>query len=181
MCFFLVGAVSVDAQAKKCSKGEKSKCCAKKAAKAEAAGTEATATMASFIEEADKLAEADENIEKRVNSETGETSYFAKYTCEESGKVSWNEVEYCSKSQKFTKVASASMEREGAATAKKACSKDKKACCSSKEKKACAKDKKACSKSKKACAKDKAKCNKSKASCASKKAEKEAEKMEEKQ
>ena len=144
VCFLFIGSMSVNAQA--CKKSGK-KCCAKKAQSMTKADTKvAAASMSADISPADELAEKDENIQVRVNAENGEKSYYMKSTCEKSGKVSWDEVKYCNDSKKFTKVASASMEREleeaaPANVKKKACcSKDeKKACCAKGEKKSCTK------------------------------------------
>lgn len=147
MAMFLVGTA---ANAQACSKSAK-KACTKKAATM----TDADATkVASYVVEADALAEASDDIKRKECAVSGKVSYFQKETCEKSGKEKWAEVKYCEKGKKFTKVASVEMERLSA-DGKKTCSKsDKKACakkCSKADKKACAKK---CSKSdKKACAK----------------------------
>ena len=76
--------------------------------------------------EADVAADADANVTTRVNDESGTKSYYMKSVCEKSGAVAWDEVNFCDKSKKFTKVASASMEKDAetgevkAAPAKKA-------------------------------------------------------------
>ncbi|MFT6781100.1 MAG: hypothetical protein ACJA1A_001019 [Saprospiraceae bacterium] len=64
-----------------------------------------------------------------------------KSVCEKSGAVAWDQVSFCDQSKKFTKVASASMEKDvetgevKAAPAKKACSKGASSkCCASKKK-----------------------------------------------
>lgn len=81
--------------------------------------------------EALMAADEDENIKVK-------TTFYRKTVCAKSGKVSWEEVEYCSKSKGFKSVAG----------------KDKATC--TKGEKKCAKSKK-CSKSKKACCKKGAK------------------------
>ena len=144
LSFFMMVGAAANAQA--CTKGAKSKCCAKKAA-AKTADVQTSTKVASSIAEADVIAEADENIKSRTCEVSGSTSYYMKSVCEKSGTVSWDKAEFCSKSKKFTKVASASMEREEApasttavkpaakANAKtKSCKKGAKACCASKKK-----------------------------------------------
>jgi hypothetical protein len=152
VCFFLAGSMSLNAQAKKACKKSGKACCAKKAAAATTtADTKvASASMTAELTPAEALAQSDENIQVRVNDESGEKSFYKKSQCEVSGKVSWDEVKYCDESKAFTKVASASMERDAevskadksaTTTAKKACCAkgDKKACCSKGDKKACKK------------------------------------------
>ncbi len=136
--FMMVG-VAANAQTAKCAKGAKSACCAKKAS-ASADATPAT-RVASAMTEADIAAESNENITARTCAESGSKSYYMKSVCEKSGAVAWDQVNFCDKSKKFTKVASASMEKDAvtgevkAAPAKKACSKGaKSACCASKKK-----------------------------------------------
>ena len=58
------------------------------------------------------MAKATEDIKREECAKSGKVAYYEKSTCAKSGKVSWEEVNYCDKSKKFTKVASASMERE---------------------------------------------------------------------
>lgn len=133
VCFLFIGSMSINAQA--CNKTGK-KCCAKKSqSMSEADAKVDAASMTADIAAADDLASKDENIQVRVNATNGEKSYYMKSTCEKSGKVSWDEVKYCGESKKFTKVASASMERD----LEEAASVDgmKKACCAKGEKKSC--------------------------------------------
>jgi len=126
--FMMVG-VAANAQAKKCSKGAKSACCASKAKASASADTAPATRVAAAMTEADIAAEADANVTSRVCEKSGSTSYYMKSVCEKSGAVSWNEAKFCDKSKKFTKVASASMEKDvetgvvKAATTKKACTK----------------------------------------------------------
>ena len=146
-CLFLGLGLSANAQE---AKKECSKPCSKTCTKTASASTDADVQtkVASVVMTADQAAEANENIEKRVCSTSGTVSYYEKSTCPVTSKVSWNEVEYCNKSNKFTRVASASVEREvapadikvngmekaDAAPAKKECSKGKAECCASKKK-----------------------------------------------
>lgn len=51
-----------------------------------------------------KAASADVNIEKRVNPTTQAVSYVRKDVCGVSGKVSYTDVEYCTKSKQFINV-----------------------------------------------------------------------------
>jgi len=136
--------VGVAANAQKCTKGAAAQCCSKKGAAATAEAATAPATrVASAMTEADIAAEADENISTRVCEVSGTKSYYMKSVCEKSGTVSWEKADYCTKSKKFTKVASASMERdaEGTVTTEakpaaksKACTKGAKSCCAGKKK-----------------------------------------------
>jgi len=137
--FMMVG---VAANAQSCTKGANKKCCAKKATASADAQVAPATRVASAMTEADVAAEADANVTTRVCDVSGSKSYYMKSVCEKSGAVAWDQVEFCDKSKKFTKVASASMEKDvetGAVkntSAKKSCSKDgaKKACCASKKK-----------------------------------------------
>ena len=101
---------------------------------------EKTTRVASAMTEADIAAESDENISTRVCEVSGKKAYYQKSVCEKSGAVAWDEVQFCDKSKKFTKVASASMEKDvetgevkSEKASKKACSKP----CSKGAKKAC--------------------------------------------
>lgn len=143
MSLFMMVGVAANAQA--CTKGEKAKCCAKKGATSADASAVAPATrVASAMTEADIAAEGDVNISSRVCEVSGTKSYYMKSVCETTGNVSWEKADYCTKSKSFTKVASASMERdvdgtttatEAAPAAKtKACSKGAASSCCSKKK-----------------------------------------------
>lgn len=113
---FLMAGTAMNAQ-KKCTAAEMAKCkkdgvkCVKTDATAATDATTAT-KVASFIVEADALAEATEDIKREECAKSGKVAYYEKSTCAKSGKVSWEEVQYNDESKKFTKVASASMERE---------------------------------------------------------------------
>ena len=124
LCLLMMVGVSVQAQscAKKCSK--------KKASTTASVDVETDTRVAAAYMEADKLAEASENIERRECAVSGKVSYFEKSQCATSGKVSWAEVHYDNKSKSFTRVAAASMER--ASEAKKECSPEEKAKCAAK-------------------------------------------------
>ena len=107
-----------------------------------------------------KAADADASVVKRVNLSTGETYYVRKDVCPASGKVSFTNVEFCSKSKKFVNASPS----EKASCSKKATSEDasnpnavktsnssaKPACCASKAKTA------ACCASKTSCGSQKA-------------------------
>jgi len=142
--FMMVG---VAANAQKCTKGASKACCAKKGT-ATAAKADAQTKVAAAVTEAEIAAEGNENIMTRTCAESGSKSFYQKSVCEKSGSVSWNQVEFCDKSKKFTKVASASMEKnvetgEVTTPAKKQCTKGDKKCCSKEEAKKCCASKKA--------------------------------------
>ncbi len=144
---FLMAGTAMNAQ-KKCTAAEMAKC--KKDGIKCVKADKATTQVASFMVEADALAEATDEIKREECSKSGKVAYYEKNTCSKSGKISWEEVKYCDKSKKFTKVASASMERESMSsevsktvdtTAPVAKAKSaKKGCCASKSgKKSCSK------------------------------------------
>jgi len=137
--FLIVASFSADAQA--CSKAKAgAACCASKKA-----STTASTTNTSN-EVADIAAASDENITKRVCEISGTSAYYQKSVCSTSGTVNWEEVEYDSSAKKFTKVASASMEKD-AVTGEKVKTEGKACCAKGASAKACAgKDagKKAC-------------------------------------
>ena len=129
--FLYVGITS----AQECKKSSKSCCMSKKTAALN--DGEQSTKVASALMEADALASADENIEKRVCAHSGKVSYYEKSVCAVSGQTTWNEVEYNTDAKKFSRVASASMEKVDDMP-KKACAgeakaKDGKACCAKKE------------------------------------------------
>lgn len=143
--FVLLASVSMNAQdvAKKSCSKKCAKTCEKKAS---AAVLDSETKVASAIMTAEAAAEADEAIQKRVCPTSGAVSFYQKSVCEHSGNVSWAHVEYCIKTNKFTKVASASMERDAEvmeeapesaakATTKKSCAKKCAKTCGSKAKK----------------------------------------------
>lgn len=148
---FLMAGTAMNAQ-KKCTAAEMAKC--KKDGVKCVKTDGATTQVASFLVEADALADASDDIKREECSKSGKVAYYEKSTCAKSGAVSWEEVQYCDKSKKFTKVASASMERETMASevrktvdteapvaeAKADTKSAKKGCCSSKSgKKSCSK------------------------------------------
>ena len=92
----------------------------------------------------EKAADSDESIVKQVSND-GEVTYVRKNVCPTSGKVSFTDVEYCTKSSKFVNVSPSDNEKEctKTATATKVSSKDKKSCCAKGSKSSCDKDKKA--------------------------------------
>ena len=83
------------------------------------------------------LASQDENIEAKTCSKSGTVSYYKKNVCERSGKVSLNEVKFCSTAKGFVNVAPST---DAKAVNVSDTSAKKKACA-----KSCAKSKKACS------------------------------------
>ena len=139
LSFLMMVGVSVNAQ-KACSKKAGAKCCAKKKAATTASDVKTT-RVASAMTEADIAADSDESIATRVCEVSGKKAYYQKSVCEKSGTVAWDEVQFCDKSKKFTKVASASMEKDietgevkSEKASKKACSKGaKKGCCAKKK------------------------------------------------
>ena len=145
--FVLATGLTANAQCSKSASAEKACCASKKTAGADAkACAGSKVASASMESEAEMAAAANENIQKRVCETSGKVSYYEKSVCEHSGSVSRNEVEYNTAQKKFTRVASASMERsattgEVKTTETKACCKkdgDKKCCASDKGAKACA-------------------------------------------
>lgn len=147
LTMFLIAGTTMNAQ-KKCTAAEMAKC--KKEGVKCVKTDNATTKVASYVVEAEALAEASADIKREECAKSGKVAYYEKSTCAKSGKVSWEEVQYCDKSKKFTKVASASMERESMAsevsktvdtTAPVAKAKSaKKGCCASKSgKKSCSK------------------------------------------
>jgi hypothetical protein len=119
VAFMTLGLAGVQAQS--CSKASEGKaCCASKK-------SSATSSVSS-TSEADMAAAADANIQKRTCEMSGTTTYFQKSVCSASGNVSWEEVKFDAETKKFTKVASASMEKDAVTGEKK----EVKACCASK-------------------------------------------------
>ncbi|MCE2788514.1 MAG: hypothetical protein LW630_01240 [Saprospiraceae bacterium] len=138
---FLVFASSAQAQCSKAAAG-KSCCAAKKSASA-SASAENGVQIASFTMEAEAaVAASNGTITKRTCEMSGTTTYFEKSVCSQSGKVSWDEVKYDADKKAFTKVASASMEKDenGAKVETKSCAgkMEGKACCKSGAAKSCA-------------------------------------------
>ena len=127
---------------KACTKKAGAKCCAsKKTAAVDAKTTQvASALTEAAITEADIAAEADVNISSRVCDISGAKAYYQKSVCAHSGSVAWEQVEFDGEAKKFTKVASASMEKDvetgevKTMKAKKECKKgSSKACCAKKK------------------------------------------------
>lgn len=119
--FVFAGLSSVSAQCSKSAKTSCAKTCAK------------TAAVAA------KVADKDDNIVKRLDDE-GNAFYVRKAVDTESGKVTFTDVKYCTKSNAFinkspSQVASATAMKTSDKAAKMGCSKDKsKSCCASKAK-----------------------------------------------
>lgn len=149
LVFLAATSISLSVNAQACQKASTgAACCAKKSAAA-AATTDATSTAAvtadantAEVSEAEMAASTDVSIQKRVSPETGDVSFYQKSVCEVSHKVSWDEVKYDGSTKKFTKVASASMEKDpqtGEVKKTEACSKvgGSAACCSKDKAKTC--------------------------------------------
>ncbi len=103
---------------------------------------------------AEKAAQADENIEKRVCQKSGKVSFVRKSVCQKSGNISYKPVVFDAEKGAFVDASSSCSAKEKAACSKKAgdkkaCSKKDKACCSkgAKSGKACCKKAKADEKS----------------------------------
>lgn len=101
--FLMIGFIGItNAQTKKaCAKTCAKTCTKGKTVSAE--GTSATQVAAAYME-ADKLAEANENIERRECATSGKVSYFEKYTCSKSGKTSLTEVKFDEAKKMFVSV-----------------------------------------------------------------------------
>jgi hypothetical protein len=123
--------LSFGASAQACNKGTANgkSCCAAKT------------KVASAIMEADAaVAASNGTVTKRTCEVSGTASYYQKSVCEQSGSVSWDEVQYDAAAKKFTKVASATMEKDAngkAVSTTPACNKDSKACSKTSGAKAC--------------------------------------------
>ncbi|MBK8699547.1 MAG: hypothetical protein IPN29_08390 [Saprospiraceae bacterium] len=147
--FVLAAGLTANAQCTKSASADKACCASKKTASADAKVINGTKVAAASMEsEAEMAAASNENIQKRVCEQSGKVSYYEKSVCEHSGSVSWNEVEYNNADKKFSRVASAGMERNAATgdvkitDGKACCKKDgDKSCCKKEGSKACAGDK----------------------------------------
>ncbi len=128
-----VGALTVSAQ---CNKSASKACCASKSA------SSATTSSVSISDVDAAIAASNGNISKRTCEHSGTVSYFEKSVCSTSGKVSWDQVQFDSEKKTFTKVASASMEKDenGNKVETKSCAgkSEGKACCKKDSAKACA-------------------------------------------
>ncbi len=141
--FVLFAVTSSNAQS--CSKAAAGKaCCAAKKSASASASTDNAVQIASMTNvEADAAVAASNGaITKRTCEMSGTTTYFEKSVCAHSGKVSWEEVQYDANKKAFTKVASASMEKDenGAKVETKSCAgkMEGKACCKKDGAKSCA-------------------------------------------
>ncbi len=146
LLLLFVGLAGLTAQAQSCHGGKK--------ASAEAT-TISQDQSPEVLAAAEKAAEADKNIEKRVCEKSGKVSFVRKYTCEKSGKVSYKAVVFDAEKGAFIDAGPSSCSGAEKASCsekagdKKSCSKAEKASCSKKGgDKACCKkgDKKACCK-----------------------------------
>ncbi|MFZ1750469.1 MAG: hypothetical protein WAU01_09765 [Saprospiraceae bacterium] len=136
LLFSFVFVCSMSANAQACNKSAsagKACCASKSTASAQTPSTTDTKVASALMEADVAVAASNGAIMKRTCEMSGSTSYFEKSVCGTSGKVSWEQVEYDSDKKSFTKVASASMEKDenGAKVTKKACAgmSDTKACC----------------------------------------------------
>ena len=111
--FAFLGLVSLSANAQKCSSAKSAKATCMKSSKA-------AATAASL----------DEAIESRTCAKSGSVSYVKKVVNSETGAVSYQDVEFCTKSKKFVNVSPVANE-------KKMCTKGAKASMTAKGGKAC--------------------------------------------
>jgi len=109
---------------------QKKACCASKSASTEK-------VSAATLAEAEKAASEDASIVKQV-SNTGDVTFTRKEVCAVSGKVSYTDVEFCTKSSKFVNVSpSEKAACAKSASATKVSSTDKKACCDKGDKACC--------------------------------------------
>ncbi len=146
--FSLVLFVSFNANAQTCNKSASAgkACCASKKSASASTDTESSTKVASAVMEADAaVAASNGNITKRTCEMSGTTTYFEKSVCSTSGKVSWDEVIFDTNTKSFTKVASASMEKNenGEKVPAKACAgkSEGKACCKKDSAKSCSSSK----------------------------------------
>lgn len=160
LCAFVMSAGLASAQAKTCTKkctaAEKAACakkgitCVEKGTASVADATlesEASASnVLSASAAADILAETDASISRKECPMSGNITYFQKSECAKSGKVSMNEVKYCTDSKAFVNASpSEVMSDQQAKVIKTADTADGKVQTAKSTKKACCKGKKACS------------------------------------
>ncbi len=148
-----VGVAGLTAQAQSCHGTKK----ASSETKAKAEATVVSQDQSpEVLAAAEKAAEADENIEKRVCQKSGKVSFVRKSVCEKSGTVSYKSVVFDAEKGAFVDASKGSCSaKEKAACSKKAA--DKKSCDKKGDKASC------CSKgakSGKACCSKKAKADK---------------------
>lgn len=138
MSFFLFIGMTANAQAKKacCASKAKSSCSKKAEMKADA-------DVKVIENSALAAAESMDDIEVRTCPMSGQNSFYQKVS-NESGKTDWVKVEFNQEEGTFTRVASASAEKE---VVKEMTKEEKKACKKKCDKSKCSKaEKKACSK-----------------------------------
>ena len=121
--FALLATAGLQAQTKSCaatcSKAKMASCTAKGAT----TSTAAIALGSADDERAAGAAKRAGNVERRVDPQARTVSYVRKDVCATSGKVSYAEVEYCTKSKAFINVSPTAT-----ASAKAACCADKSKC-----------------------------------------------------
>jgi len=139
--FLIVASFSANAQkscagaATSCAKTSKA-CCASKAS------ASVDANVSNSLVAADAaIAASNGAVTKRTCEISGTTAYYEKSVCSKSGKVSWDEVYFDNTSNSFTRVASASMEKDADGTVTKSCAgaEKGKACCKGKAASSCSK------------------------------------------
>ena len=153
VCALALIANVASAQTKACCKKGAKKCSKTAAVESSTDDMTIDATqVASALAEAELLAENTPDIERKVCGKSGKVSFYQRSVNEDSGEVSYADVEYDAETKAFVK--SASMEiLEGEATIRsidgekgKACCakgmKDGKACCKGDKSKKCSKDSK---------------------------------------
>lgn len=131
--FVLVCSFTANAQACNKSASAGKACCAAKKTASVSGANEGT-KVASVVMEADAaMTAAKGSITKRTCEISGASSYYQKSECSTSGKISWEEVQFDAEKKSFTKVASASMEKDenGTKVETKACAgkSEGKSCC----------------------------------------------------
>lgn len=138
-------------EVKFCSKSQAFKSCSKTCSKGATSATSSTdSKVLSASAAADIAASQDETIERKECAYSGTVSYYKKSVCEKSGKVSKEQVKYCSDAQAFVNASPSNVMsdtqakaiktadtvdgavQETAKAAKKKCCKGKKKCSSKK-------------------------------------------------
>ncbi|MBC7884234.1 MAG: hypothetical protein H7X99_02085 [Saprospiraceae bacterium] len=144
--FSFILAASLSSNAQTCTKSASAgkACCASKKMASASSSVSDTKVASAIMEVDEAIVASNGNVVKRTCEMSGTTSYFEKSVSSDSDKISWEEVKYDTDTKSFTKVASASMEKDanGAKVVTKACcaKKDGKACCAKKDgAKACVK------------------------------------------
>ncbi len=94
--FGAAGLMAQNAEVKKCSKeGTAAKCCASKAT------AKAATTVDADLTQVMSASMKRQGVTKRQCPDTGAVSYYKSETCSQSGKISYNEVEFDANSKQF--------------------------------------------------------------------------------